>query len=522
MYLRGLSDHRYNVTEHVASGGEGDLYAVNGDKYHIVKIYKDPTKFREEKIKAMVHSHLRDSQLLAWPKDVLYDMSGNFRGFLMDRIYGGDPINAIYEIGSRAKYSNVPWSHRVIVAINLCCALNAVHDAGQVIGDFNPKNMFVNMRSGHVKLVDTDSYHISYNGKTYGCIVSMPNYLAPEIAKRLSGGKTLESLKQPTFNESTDNFSLAIHIYQLLMNGAHPYQGAIRPGHDCVLPNIRDNILSGTVPSIDPRSKHLMAPSYAPKFSSLPENMQSLFRRAFLSSKDRPTSKEWHSVLIEYHSSLKQCRKNLVHFYHKELHNCPLCLAEANYMKALGKVSVNRKHNPRLVSYQEWLYPDRDVIDTIAGTTFHEIAEDAIQDQSPVDENLLIDICRRLLPKDTRSKSEMRTELRDQFFHVDDGPFVTYVMTGQEYDRFLQYRRMPEGKRPRSIMHTSFLDIRNAILSVLKERGAMHLVPLISEAEHRLGIRHGSIRSTHRINQAVEVLISSDIIVESNGVYRLA
>jgi hypothetical protein len=116
----------------------------------------------------------------------------------------------------------------------------------------------------------------------------------------------------------------------------------------------------------------------------------------------------------------------------------------------------------------------------------------------------------------------MRSELRDQFFHVEDGPFVTYVMTGQEYDRFLQYRRMPDGKRARSIMHTSFLDIRNAILSVLKEKGAIHLMPLISEAEHRLGIRHGSIRSTHRINQAVEVLISSELIVEEDGVYRLA
>lgn len=522
MYLQGTSGRRYNVTEHIAGGGEGDLYAISGDKYHVAKLYKSPTKFREEKVCAMTKSSLRDSQLLAWPKDALYDMSGNFRGFLMDRIYGGESISTIYEIGSKAKYSKTPWTHRVVIAINLCCALNAVHDAGQVIGDFNPKNMFVNMRSGHVKLVDTDSYHVSSDGRTYPCLVSMPNYLAPEIAKRLSNGRTLESLKGETFTQSTDNFALAIHIYQLLMNGTHPFQGAIRPGHDVNLPNIRDNILSGTVPSIDPKSKHFMAPSYAPKFTSLPDDMQSLFRRAFLSSKGRPSSREWHSALIGYSSSLKQCRSNLVHFYHRDLHRCPLCLAEANYQKALGKVSVSRRHNPHLLTYTQSFYPDTDVLDSVSGDTLHGIAEEAIQDQSPVDENLLIDMCRKGLPKDNRSKNEMRSELRDQFFHVEDGPFVTYVLTAKEYDGFTQYRRMPDGKRPRSIMHVSYLDMRNALLSVIKDRGAVHLSSLISEAERRLGLRHGSIRSTHRLNQVVEVLISSKLIVENGDHFRLA
>ena len=523
MYLNGLNGQRYRLMEHIAGGGEGDLYAISGDKYHVAKIYKDPTKQREEKIRAMVSSPLRDSSLLAWPKDAVYDINGRFRGFIMDRIYGGDPINVIYEIGSRAKYSKTPWTHRVVIAINLCCALNAVHDAGQIIGDFNPKNMFINMRSGHVKLVDTDSYHIVSNGKVHPCIVSMPNYLAPELARRLSNGRTLESLKGVTFTESTDNFSLAIHIYQLLMNGAHPFQGAIRPGSDINLPGIRDNILDGTVPSMEVGSKHIIPPSYSPSFRSLSPELQALFSRAFLSEKRRPTSQEWHSALVAYRNSLKQCRKNLIHYHRDDLPNCPLCLAEARYQRMLGKSSPTRRHNPHLTTYHSTFYPEHDVIDIVTSkSSLYMVADEIVQDQSPIDETYLMELCMKALPKENLTKEGVRSMLRESFFHVDDGTFRTYVTSATEYDNFYQYRRMPDGKRPRSIAHVSFLDMRNAMLSVIKERGAVHLTSLISESERRLGLRHGSIRSTHRLNRVVQVLIRTGLILESNDNIRLA
>ena len=517
MFLHGSRGRRYGILDRIAGGGEGDLYSIAGDMYHVAKLYKVPNAQREEKVLAMLSSPLRDSTLLAWPKDALYDADGRFRGFIMDRIYGGDPISAIYEIGSKAKYSMTPWTHRVIIAINLCCALNAVHDAGQVIGDFNPNNMFVNMRSGHVKLVDTDSYHVTSGGRQYSCSVAMPNYLAPEIARRLSKGRTLESLKAPTFTESSDNFSLAIHIYQLLMNGTHPFQGALRPGSDVNLPNIRDNILSHTVPSIG-ADKDIVPPSYSPSFRSLPKDLQDLFKRAFLSEKDRPTSKEWHSALIGYRRSMKQCRKNPVHHYHESLNRCPLCLAEVNYQRALGKVATSRKHNPHLTFYESAYYPEHD--GSLPNDSMYSFAESLIIEQAPVDETYLMDMCRRARPKDPMSKDELRAMLRESFFHVDDRPFVTYVTAPAEYDNFSQYRRMPDGKRARSIAHVSYLDMRNAMLSVIRDRGAAHITYLISESERRLGLRHGSIRSTRRLNRVAEVLIRSRLIAESNDIYR--
>ena len=520
MSLRGLNGHRYTITDRIAGGGEGDLYAVSGDKYHVIKVYKSPTGQRERKIRAMVQSPLRDSSLLAWPKDAVYDDNGNFRGFLMGRIYGGDPINAIYEIGSRAKYSKTPWTHRVVIAINLCCALKAVHDAGQVIGDFNPKNMFVNMRSGHVKLVDTDSYHISSNGEVHPCTVSMANYLAPEIAKRISSGKTLESLKAPTFTRSSDNFALGIHIYQLLMNGTHPFQGALRPGVDEVLPGIRENILSRSVPSMGECSRNIIPPSYSPSFNSLPLEIQTLFGRAFLSEKDRPAPEEWHSALVTYRNSLKQCRRNLVHYYHSDLPNCPLCLAEARYQRALGAASPTKRHNPHLMTYHSTFY--HDPCEITSKDSLYLIAEEIIYDQSPIDESYLVEQCMKYLPKDHISKDKAKALLRESFLHVEDGRFVTYVTSASEYDNYCQYRRMPDGKRPRAVAHISFLDMRNAMLSVIKDRGAAHITYLISETERRLGLRHGSIRSAHRLNRVAQVLIRSGLLLESNDNYRFA
>jgi hypothetical protein len=105
---------------------------------------------------------------------------------------------------------------------------------------------------------------------------------------------------------------------------------------------------------------------------------------------------------------------------------------------------------------------------------------------------------------------------------VEDGKFVTYVSSASEYDNYCQYRRMPDDRRPRSVAHISFLDMRNAMLSVIKDRGEAHITILISETERRLGLRHGSIRSAHRLNTVAQVLTDSGLLSEHNDNYRFA
>ena len=73
-------------------------------------------------------------------------------------------------------------SEKITIAKNLCAALNSVHEAGQVCGDLNPKNIGVDPKGAKVTLLDTDSYHITdANAKVYRCEVGMPEYLAREV-----------------------------------------------------------------------------------------------------------------------------------------------------------------------------------------------------------------------------------------------------------------------------------------------------------------------------------------------------
>lgn len=109
----------------------------------------------------MVKTKLSEEQLkqIAWPQDVIYDKEG-FVGYIMPRLDKSESLTAIYSTG---KYD---LRQCLMVAYNLCAAINTVHSAGQICGDLNPQNICVNLDENDqsnrfkVTLVDTDSYHI--------------------------------------------------------------------------------------------------------------------------------------------------------------------------------------------------------------------------------------------------------------------------------------------------------------------------------------------------------------------------
>jgi len=344
MTYNGKGSLQYNLSsQYLKAGGEGEIYDIIGQSGLVAKIYK-PGKVSSDKERKLIRmvNFPPDKDVLsqiAWPQDVLYN-AGKFVGFVMPKMNINEDLNVIYEYGSSAKYHNMQWENRIIIAKNLCVVLQHIHNSGYVCGDLNPKNISVDPKTGIVVFLDTDSYHIEDGNNIYRCDVGIPEYLPIEIQRKMRGGSNLATAALPTFSKDTDNFALAIHIFQLLMNGVHPFACAIITSQSSVTaPQPSDNIERGEFPFIHNKSG-IKIPVFAPKITILPKDMQDLFKRAFIDGHNspsvRPKPNEWYTALNSLTQELKACKKIAHHQYYKSLLSCPWCNVDKSYNEILN------------------------------------------------------------------------------------------------------------------------------------------------------------------------------------------
>src|SRR5881392_1987808 len=77
----------------LGGGGEGEVFAVDGDATHVVKVYRRPTDERADKLTAMLQAMPDDPQRanrnhvsICWPEDLVSTPEGRVVGFLMPRL----------------------------------------------------------------------------------------------------------------------------------------------------------------------------------------------------------------------------------------------------------------------------------------------------------------------------------------------------------------------------------------------------------------------------------------------------
>jgi len=351
----GITGSSYRLESSAfSSGGEGDIYRVLGSApKKVAKIYKAGKSSRdlENKLIYMV-SNPPDPTVLnqvAWPLDVLYDTQNKFCGFVMPELSINAELKDVYQYPSTVSLSA---RNKIIIAENICAVISAVHSAGYVFGDFNPRNIGVDKNSGKVASLDTDSYHVFDNGrnKCYRCIVCADGYAAPELLEACANhaasypndSKQLyEKTPLPTFTKETDNFALAIHIFKLLVNGFTPFGGII----DKVTPSQASPSMGNAAIR---RNEYSFRPGYkplspaVPPLDVFPQEIMDLFTRAFLivgtvNPSQRPTSIEWYHALSRYETTLIDCRKNKLHQYDGTKNKtCPFCEADTRYQSSIS------------------------------------------------------------------------------------------------------------------------------------------------------------------------------------------
>lgn len=347
-HYTGMHGRTYTVANQLGVGGEGTVLAIAGNSDQVIKLYK-PDKFKtpmqrqamERKLRVMIAMNVNIRQngriCLAWPQDIVYS-NGTMVGFIMPKVPTQYKIYDIYRGGANSVreklYPQYTWKYAVQFAHNLARIVQCVHSSKIVIGDFNQNNIAVDPTTGGIILIDCDSFDITdpVTGEHFPCTVGLPEMLAPEL-------QCVGSLSNGRFTRESDNFSLAIHIFRLLMENADPFGGVITTNGASSVSNVAGNtaIINGECAYVR-NVPGKVVPRWSPKLDMLPPDVAQLFRKTFdytavnaISRRGaRATAAEWADTLAPYgapepNSRLKTCSRVARHVYGAHNSTCPWC-----------------------------------------------------------------------------------------------------------------------------------------------------------------------------------------------------
>jgi WD40 repeat protein len=308
-------------------GGEARIYTLPQAPDLAAKIYHQPDKTYAHKLAAMLANPPRDPgqghTSIIWPLELLRSLDAQHQvvGFLMPRVHRMRCVIDFYHPGTRRKRTplfSYAYLHRT--ARNLAAAVGALHAGGYVIGDVNESNVLVS-DTALVTLVDTDSFQVRdpQTGVVYRSPVGKAEFTPPELQ-----GKTFAAIDRLPEH---DLFGLAVLIFQLLMEGTHPYAGVFTGAGEP--PPIEARILAGHFPYGAGRSMPYRPMTTAPPFGLLAPSLRQLFIRCFVTGfrnpAARPSAHEWQDALKEAEETLRPCVVNGQHLFGQHLPTCPWC-----------------------------------------------------------------------------------------------------------------------------------------------------------------------------------------------------
>ncbi|MDZ7962167.1 MAG: tetratricopeptide repeat protein [Aulosira sp. DedQUE10] len=318
-----------NLNVSLGRGGEACIYAVPSHSNLVGKVYHKPTAAHAYKLQAMLANPPENPTAslghisIAWPQDVLRAVDGSDRivGFLMPRIRGMRPIIDFYNPRTRRQHCPLfNYQYLLRTARNLAAAFAALHSSGYCIGDVNESNILVS-DTALVTLVDTDSFQVldPDTNAVFRCPVGKPEFTPPELQNKI--------FSQHDREITHDLFGLGVLIFQLLMEGTHPFSGIFQGANEP--PAYESRIASGHFSYSKKRQVPYLPTPIAPAWEILHPSLQELFLRCFEDGHNdphvRPSAQTWMLAIAEAEESLITCSVNPQHIYNDHLHVCPWC-----------------------------------------------------------------------------------------------------------------------------------------------------------------------------------------------------
>lgn len=262
----------------LGDGSEGNVFAVAGRDDVVAKIYHPnritPAHFK--KLHGMLatppedvtrHTPLKHISF-AWPQALVLDGTREV-GYLMPRIQIVNPLWHLIQPRLRQQYhGQLNHRHFYRTARNLALAIELLHNKNIVIGDVNATNILFN-HDALVTFIDCETMQVTMaDGVVHRCDVGRPEYTPPEL-------HDITLFSEVDRTTSHDAFGLAVLIFQLLMQGYHPFYGHAKPGTPDVPMAHIHCIRQRIFPYVENQAYD--PPIVAPPFNTLPPSLQTLF-----------------------------------------------------------------------------------------------------------------------------------------------------------------------------------------------------------------------------------------------------
>ncbi len=307
----------------LGSGGEGAVYSLGSHPDLVAKIYHSDRRTDAviNKLDVMINypprteDDLTGHLFVSWPRQLVYDTASEVIGFLMPKVEKTHSLFEYYNPALRRRHApHINYANLCSVAKSLAVALDRLHGINYtyLVGDINESNAYIT-EDEHVTLIDADSFQVTDSRTTpptiYRCVVGKPEYTPPELQG--------VSFAQVDRNVHHDNFALAVVIYQLLMEGTHPFRGIYTGAGEkpqvetCISRGYFLHSASGSIP-LNPMPT-------AVEWDALHEDIRALFRKCFddghSDPQARPAPRDWVDALDEAMRTLRQCARNASHWY---------------------------------------------------------------------------------------------------------------------------------------------------------------------------------------------------------------
>lgn len=303
------SDGCVSLGEVLATRSDGKIYELEGDgakaKENAVKIFSPQTRFDDDvetKIRSMVamppQKPISGAPTFEWPIDVVTTIEQKqFLGYRLSYIDPEEKTNILDWARARegeqdASASSPDMIQTILEAVpfdlnetkhedrrhrmgmKLASAVARLHQQGYGVGDLDHSRVVI--ADDRPFFSRCHQFYTDDEGEADVFNHAAPH---PRYASPVQPEAEFEKIKYE------DRFGLAVHIFQLLMGGYHPFEAQ---GSEATEQKFQEMTEQTPFPYRDPQPGLLEPPTDAPSYTSLSAELRAQFERCFVEGKTHP------------------------------------------------------------------------------------------------------------------------------------------------------------------------------------------------------------------------------------------